>query len=61
MTMRADVAELDQPYRAKRTGQSKAEYANPYERYTRPVTWKTWALWLIAAALLAGAMYLGAR
>jgi hypothetical protein len=55
-----DIAAMDHRYRAKRTGQTPAEYADPFERYHRPTSWKTWAAWLCAAALVVGAIVLGA-
>jgi hypothetical protein len=60
MTIRADLADLDHRYRAKRTGQTKAEYASAIEIHRRPVSWKTRALQLAAAALVLGAICLGA-
>ena len=57
--MRADVA-LDHRYRAKRSGQSPVEYANPYEHYRPRVSTATKLGYAVAAVLVLGAVVLGA-
>lgn len=56
-SMRADVT-LDWKYRARRTGQTPAEYASAVERHVAPR--KSWLAYIVTAALLVGA-YLIAR
>jgi hypothetical protein len=57
----ADLSELHHRFKAKRTGMSAVEYANPFEHYRRPSTAATKFGYLIAAAFLMVAVYLGAK
>jgi hypothetical protein len=58
MTIRSDLSALDWKYRAKRNGQSPSEYAASVEIYRRPA--RHWTAWAVAAALVLGAIVLGA-
>ena len=51
--IRADLSELDFRFRAKRSGQSKADYASSVEIYKRPA--RPLMPWVITLALLVGA------
>jgi len=59
MSIVSDLAHLDHKFRAKRTGQTPMEYAAAIERYSRPVTWKTWAMRIAAVCLLIAAAVAG--
>lgn len=52
--MRPDYIALHHIYRAKPSGQSRAEYAAAIQGYKRPLTWRA-RLGYVAAALLFGA------
>jgi hypothetical protein len=58
--MRADVS-LDHKYRARRTGASPVEYASAVEIYKRPLAKASIARYVLALALVLGAIYLGAK
>jgi hypothetical protein len=60
MSIRSDLSALDRQYRAKRTGQSRIEYAASIEKFRRPVSLKTRTLQAAAVLLVLGAIYLGA-
>ena len=53
MSIASDLAELDWKFRAKRSGQSPAEYAAAIERYRKPA--RPLMPWIITLALLVGA------
>lgn len=53
--------ELDHRYRAKRNGQSPAEYATAIEGFKRKPTAVSWLCYLLIVALALGAAYLGAK
>jgi hypothetical protein len=57
----ADLSELHHRFKAKRTGMSAVEYANPFEHYRRPSNTATKFGYLVAAALVVAAIYLGAK
>jgi hypothetical protein len=44
MTIRSDLSALDRQYRAKRSGQSKVEYAASIEGFRRPFNVSAWAV-----------------
>ncbi len=56
MSIRIDIALLDHKYRARRTGQSKAEYASSVEIYKRPA--RQWPAYLLAAAFLMATVWM---
>lgn len=61
MTIRSDLSALDLKYRAKRSAQSPADYAAAIEIHRRPASWRARLGFAAAAALVLGAIVLGAR
>jgi hypothetical protein len=58
--IRADLADLHHRFRAKRTAQTKAEYASAIEKYRRPSTKTTKFAYCVAAVFLFAAVVIGA-
>lgn len=57
----ADLSELHHKFKAKRTGMSAAEYANPYAYFKPRSTAATKAGYALAVLLVIAAIYLGAK
>lgn len=55
MTIRSDLSALDHKYRAKRTGQTPAEYAECIHHFKRPLRLWPAALGAVTAILLLAA------
>ena len=63
MTIRPDLIYMTRRYAAKSTGESPAEYANPFAHYRRPAApWRKWArrIGFVAAVIVIAAIALGA-
>lgn len=57
--MNADLSELHHKYKAKRSGQSRIDYASAIQGYRRPSSLHTVMCFILAVVLVVGSLYLG--